>query len=56
MSTFAFSHTETPSNRDYSNGQPAEIQIVTLETLKAQKGANLPSSACGPAMRLTRYL
>lgn len=42
-----------PTNLPYSNGAPAEINIVTLEELIANKGADLPSAACGPALRLT---
>eukprot|EP01038_Epipyxis_sp_PR26KG_P006359 gene6359-8759_t len=42
-----------PTNLPYSNGAPAEIQIVTLAELIANKGADAPSSACGPALRLT---
>lgn len=44
------------SNLDYSNGQPAALSIFTLEELKANKGAALPSVACGPALRLTPSL
>ena len=41
------------SNLPYSNGKSAEINIVTLNDLIANKGANLPAAACGPALRLT---
>mmetsp|Transcript_14047 Transcript_14047/g.30832 ORF Transcript_14047/g.30832 Transcript_14047/m.30832 type:complete len:963 (-) Transcript_14047:82-2970(-) len=41
------------SNLDYANGLPGAISILTLEELIANKGADLPSSACGPALRLT---
>lgn len=42
-----------PSNLPYANGAPSEISISKLEDLLANKGAKLPSSACGPALRLT---
>jgi len=41
------------TNLPYSNGAPAAISILTLDELIANKGADLPSSACGPALRLT---
>lgn len=41
------------SNLPYSNGAPPDISISTLATLVANKGANPPSIACGPALRLT---
>jgi hypothetical protein len=37
----------------YPNGAPPDIAISTLEELIANKGANLPNIACGPALRLT---
>jgi hypothetical protein len=41
------------TNLPYSNGAPAAISIITIDELIANKGAELPSSACGPALRLT---
>ena len=41
------------TNLPYSNGAPAAISIITLDELIANKGAELPTSACGPALRLT---
>lgn len=43
----------TPSNLPYDNGAPPEIVFKTPDQLIADKGADLPSSACGPALRLT---
>mmetsp|Transcript_6182 Transcript_6182/g.8636 ORF Transcript_6182/g.8636 Transcript_6182/m.8636 type:complete len:1059 (+) Transcript_6182:817-3993(+) len=42
-----------PSSLPYPNGAPPEIDIITLEELIANKGANLPSLPCGPSLRLT---
>ena len=44
---------QTGTNLPYSNGAPQEIAIFTLEELQKNKGAALPTSACGPALRLT---
>ena len=44
---------EVPSNLPYSNGYPPEINIMTIEDLKLNRGANLPSAQCGPSLRLT---
>ena len=41
------------SNIPYPNGAPQEIEIFTLDELIANKGAELPTSQCGPALRLT---
>jgi hypothetical protein len=41
------------TNLPYSNGAPPAISIITLADLIANKGAELPTSACGPALRLT---
>jgi hypothetical protein len=41
------------TNLPYSNNAPASISILTLDELKANKGAALPSSICGPSLRLT---
>jgi hypothetical protein len=41
------------SNLPFSNGSPADIDIVTLDYLLTNKGAELPTSACGSALRLT---
>lgn len=42
-----------PSNLPAANGAPPEIFISTLEELMENRGAKLPTSACGPALRLT---
>lgn len=42
-----------PTNLPYSNGAPPEINIFTLPELIANRGADLPNAACGPALRLT---
>lgn len=42
-----------PSNLPYDNGAPPEINILTVDELIVNKGANLPSLPCGPALRLT---
>lgn len=42
-----------PSNLPYENGAPSEIFLSTLTELEENKGASLPSIACGPAFRLT---
>ena len=42
-----------PSNLPYSNGAPPEINIMTINELILNKGASLPSIACGPSLRLT---
>jgi len=44
---------QTGTNRPYSNGAPPEIAIFTLDQLRKNAGAALPSSKCGPALRLT---
>lgn len=36
-----------------ANGSPPDISISSLEELIANKGADLPNIACGPALRLT---
>eukprot|EP00605_Chrysophyceae_sp_TOSAG23-4_P000358 GSChrysophyteH1.ASY1.ANO1.405.1 assembled CDS len=41
------------SNVPYPNGALQEIEIMTLDELIANKGAELPTSRCGPALRLT---
>ena len=41
------------SNVPYPNGRLQEIEIFTLDELIANKGAELPTSRCGPALRLT---
>ncbi len=41
------------SNVPYPNGALPEIQIFTVDELRANKGAELPTSRCGPALRLT---
>ena len=41
------------SNVPYPNGAPQEIEIFTLDELIANKGAELPTARCGPALRLT---
>jgi hypothetical protein len=41
------------TNLPYSNNAPASISILTLDELKANKGAALPASICGPSLRLT---
>jgi hypothetical protein len=41
------------SNLPYSNEAPPDISISTLDELIANKGADLPNIACGPALRLT---
>eukprot|EP01040_Poterioochromonas_malhamensis_P007147 gene7147-7718_t len=44
------------SNLAYDTGAPPDITISTLDELIANKGADLPSIACGPALRLTPSL
>lgn len=44
---------QVPSNLPYDNGKSPEINIITLEELISNKGANLPTASCGPAVRLT---
>ena len=41
------------SNIPYPDGSLQEIEIFTLAELIADKGAELPTSRCGPALRLT---
>ncbi len=48
------SRRQVPSNLPYPGIPDSnEIVIFTLDELKANKGADLPSSRCGPALRLT---
>ena len=44
---------QTPQNIPYESGGLPEINIFTLAELIANKGADLPSASCGPALRLT---
>jgi hypothetical protein len=44
---------QTPQNIPYLDGGLPEINIFTLSELVANKGADLPSASCGPALRLT---
>lgn len=44
---------QVPSNIPYENGSPPEITVLSLAELYDNAGANLPSRACGPALRLT---
>jgi hypothetical protein len=44
---------QTPQNIPYPDGGLPEIYISTLADLIANKGADPPSSSCGPALRLT---
>lgn len=47
------SRRQVSSNIPYENGAPPEKVILTVEELRATKGADLPSMPCGPALRLT---
>merc|ERR1712000_240709 len=44
---------QTPSNIPYDDGSPPEKVVLTLQELIANKGAELPTMPCGPALRLT---
>ncbi|CAM9989648.1 unnamed protein product, partial [Ectocarpus fasciculatus] len=44
---------QVPSNLPYPNGGQPEKVILTLDALIANQGAERPSIACGPSMRLT---
>jgi hypothetical protein len=44
---------QVPSNLPYDNGGEPEIVVFTLDQLIANKGAELPTARCGPALRLT---
>jgi hypothetical protein len=42
-----------PTNINFPDGGLPLINMFTLQELEANKGANLPSAACGPSLRLT---
>jgi hypothetical protein len=46
----------TPSNIPYDNGAPAEKVVLTLTELITNKGAQMPTQACGPALRLVSVI
>ena len=44
---------QVPSNIPYPDGGLSEKVVLTLDELRANRGAIMPSIACGPALRLT---